>query len=127
MAIEFNGKRNLSEVRIGRELPNAKDVEKKEKVEQQPQVDNKFVKELGEELLASAAVYNVPVKKAGTKIDHEFWGDALKGLNLKDTELAEETTAKVAAMGNTFAILDMEQKMAKSPFMQALNREFGIE
>lgn len=127
MAIEFNGKKNLSEVRIGKELPNAKDVEKKEKVEQQPQVDNKFVKELGEELLASAAMYNVPIRKAGTRIDHEFWGDALKGLNLKDTTLAEETTVKIAQMDNTFAILNMEQKMANSPFIQALNREFGIE
>lgn len=127
MAIEFNGKKNLSEVRIGKELPSAKDVEKKEKVEQQPQVDNKFVKELGEELLASAAMYNVPIRKAGTRIDHEFWGDALKGLNLKDTTLAEETTVKIAQMDNTFAILNMEQKMANSPFIQALNKEFGIE
>lgn len=127
MAIEFNGKKNLSEVRIGKEMSNAKDVEKKEKVEQQPQVDNKFVKELGEELLSSAVMYNVPIRKAGTRIDHEFWGDALKGLNLKDTTLAEETTAKIAQMDNTFAILNMEQKMANSPFIQALNREFGIE
>ena len=127
MAIEFNGKKNLSEVRIGKEMPSAKDVEKKEKVEQQPQVDNRFVKELGEELLASAAMYNVPIRKAGTRIDTEFWGDALKGLNLKDTTLAEETTVKIAEMDNTFAILNMEQKMANSPFMQALNREFGIE
>lgn len=127
MAIEFNGKKNLSEVRIGKEMSSAKDVEKKEKVEQQPQVDNKFVKELGEELLSSAVMYNVPIRKAGTRIDHEFWGDALKGLNLKDTTLAEETTAKIAQMDNTFAILNMEQKMANSPFIQALNREFGIE
>lgn len=127
MAIEFNGKKNLSEVRIGKEMSSTKDVEKKEKVEQQPQVDNKFVKELGEELLSSAVMYNVPIRKAGTRIDHEFWGDALKGLNLKDTTLAEETTVKIAQMDNTFAILNMEQKMANSPFIQALNREFGIE
>ena len=127
MAIEFNGKKNLSEVRIGKEMPKAKDVEKQEKVEKEPQVDNRFVKELGEELLASAAMYNVPIRKAGTRIDPEFWGDALKGLNLKDTTLAEETTAKIAEMDNSFAIMNMEQKMANSPFMQALNREFGIE
>lgn len=127
MAIEFNGKKNLSEVKIGKEMPSAKDVEKKENVEQQPQVDNRFVKELGEELLASAAVYNVPIRKAGTRIDHEFWGDALKGLNLKDTALAEETTVRIAEMDNAFAIMNMEQKMKNSPFMQALNREFGIE
>lgn len=128
MAIEFNGKKNLSEVRIGKEMPKAKDVEKQEKAEVQVQNDNKFVKELGEELLASAAMYNVPLKKAsGIKIDREFWGDALKDLNLKDTELTEETSAQIAKMDNTFAILDMEQKMAKSPFMKALNKEFGIE
>ena len=127
MAIEFNGKKNLSEVKIGKELPSSKNVEKQEKAEQQPQIDNKFIKEFGEELLASTAAYNVPVKKAGIKIDRDFWGDALDGLNLKDTELTEETSSKIAKMDNTFAIMDMERKMANSPFIQALNKEFGIE
>ena len=127
MAIEFNGKKNLSEVRIGKEMPNAKDVEKRENVEQQTQADNKFVKEFGEKLLTSAAAYNIPVKKAGAKIDPEFWGDTIKGLNLKDTALTEETTVGVAEIDNAFAIMDMERKMANSPFIQALNREFGIE
>jgi len=126
MAIEFNGKRNVGNVRIGNEVPKHKEVAKEEKVVEQ-QVDNKFVKELGEELLASAAVINVPVKKvAGEKIDHEFWGDALKGLNLKDTAISEETTKQIARMDETFAMIDMERKMANSPFMQALNKEFGI-
>lgn len=127
MAIEFNRRKNVGDVRIGNELPKAKDLAKEEKVAEQVQIDNKFVKELGDELLASVAAVNVPVKKAGVKIDKEFWGDALNGLNLKDTALSADTTDRIAKMENTFAILDMEQKMAKSPFIQALNREFGIE
>ena len=127
MAIEFNGKKNVGDVRIGKELPKAKDLAREEKVAEQTQLDNKFVKEFGDELLASVAAVNVPVRKSGVGIDNAFWGDALKGLNLKDTTLAEETTVKIAEMDNTFAILNMEQKMANSPFMQALNREFGIE
>ena len=126
MAIEFNRRKNVGEVRIGNELPKAKDLAKEE-VKEQVQIDNKFVKEFGDELLASVAAVNVPVKKSGVKIDKDFWGDALNGLNLKDTTLAKETTERIERMDNTFAILDMEQKMAKSPFIQALNREFGIE
>lgn len=127
MAIEFNGKKNVGDVRIGKELPKAKDLAKEEKVAEQPQLDNKFVKELGDELLASVAAINVPIKKSGVGIDTAFWGDALKGLNLKDTTLSAETTDKLSKIENSFAILDMEVKMAKSPFIQALNREFGIE
>ena len=56
MAIEFNGKGNVNNFRIGKEVPGAKDVQKEEKVEEQKQVaDNKFVKDLGEDLLTSTA------------------------------------------------------------------------
>lgn len=127
MAIEFNNRKNVGDIRIGNEIPKAKDLAKEEKVNEQPQIDNKFVKEFGDELLASVATVNVPVKKSGVKIDKEFWGDALNGLNLKETALSADTTDRIAGIDKTFAILDMEQKMAKSPFIQALNREFGIE
>lgn len=130
MAIEFNGKGNVNNFRIGKEVPGAKDVQKEEKVEEQKQVaDNKFVKDLGEDLLTStaASAYGINfVKPAGVKIDKAFWGDALKGLNLKDTAVSEDTTKGLADIDNTFAILDMERKMASSPFIQALNKEFGI-
>ena len=130
MAIEFNGKGNVNNFRIAKDVEASKEVVREEKVaEQKPVVDNKFVKEVGEELLTSnmASVYGVKVNRgAGEKIDRDFWGDALNGLNLKDTTVAQETVKGVATLGNAFAIADMEQKMAKSPFIQALNREFGI-
>ena len=127
MAIEFNRRKNVGDVRIGNELPKAKELAKEEKVQEQVQVDNKFVKELGDELLASVATVNVPARKTGVKLDKDFWGDALEGLNLKDTALSADTTDRIAGLDKAFAILDMEQKMAKSPFIQALNKEFGIE
>ena len=130
MAIEFNGKGKLNDIRIGKELANAKDTAKEEKVaEQKPIIDNKFVKEVGEDLLTAnlANAYGVKINKgAGEKIDKDFWGDALKGLNLKDTALSAETTKVIGEIDNTFAMIDMENKMAKSPFIQALNKEFGI-
>lgn len=130
MAIEFNGKGNVNNFKIGKELPNAKKAVEEEKVaEQQKVVDNKFVKELGEELLTSTAAtaFGVKINKpAGTKIDKEFWGDALNGLKLKDTALAQDTTKGIAELGNVFAMVDMENKMATSPFIKALNKEFGI-
>lgn len=130
MAIEFNGKRNVNNFRIGKELPNSKEVQKEEKVVEQKQVnDNKFVKDLGEDLLTSttASAYGINfAKPAGTKIDRAFWGDALNGLKLKDTAISKATTEGIADIDNTFAMMDMERKMASSPFMQALNKEFNI-
>ena len=128
MAIEFNGKGKVNNLRIGKELPNSKDVQKEEKVTEQV-VDNKFVKDLGEDLLTqnAASAYGINfTKPAGTKIDKDFWGDALKGLNLKDTAISAATTDGIAELDNNFAIIDMERKMASSPFIQALNKEFGI-
>ena len=131
MAIEFNGKGNVNNFKIGKELPNAKEVGKEEKVaEQKAVVDNKFVKELGEDLLTAnaASIFGVQIKRPqGEKIDKEFWGDALNGLKLKDTELASETAKGIADIDNVFAVADMERKMASSPFIQALNKEFGIK
>ena len=130
MAIEFNGKGNVNNFRIGKDVENAKDVVREKKVqEQKPVVDNKFVKEVGEELLTTnfATAYGVKINKpAGEKIDKDFWGDALKGLNLKDTTITKDTVKGVNELENVFAIADMENKMAKSPFIQALNKEFGI-
>lgn len=131
MAIEFNGRKgNVENLRIGKELPNAKEAAKEEKVAEQKQVvDNKFVKELGEDLLTStaASAYGVKLNKtAGEKIDKAFWGDALNGLKLKDTALAQDTTKGIKELGAVFAMVDMENKMASSPFMKALNKEFGI-
>lgn len=131
MAIEFNGRKgNVENLRIGKDAQNAKNVQKEEQIVEQKQVaDNKFVKELGADLLTStaASAYGINfTKTAGTKIDKEFWGDALNGLKLKDTAIAEDTTKGIAELGTTFAMLDMEAKMAKSPFIQALNKEFGI-
>ena len=130
MAIEFNGKRNVNNLRIGKELPNSKEVQKEEKVVEQKQVnDNKFVKDLGEVLLTSttASAYGInSAKPTGTKIDKAFWGDALNGLKLKDTAVSKETTEGIADIDNTFAMMDMERKMASSPFIQALNKEFNI-
>ncbi len=128
MAIEFNGKGKVNNLRIGKEMPNSKDVQKEEKVTEQV-VDNKFVKDLGEDLLTqnAASAYGINfTKPAGTKIDKDFWGDALKGLNLKDTAISAATTDGIAELDNNFAIIDMERKMASSPFIQALNKEFGI-
>ena len=128
MAIEFNGKGKVNNLRIGKEMPNSKDVQKEEKVTGQV-VDNKFVKDLGEDLLTqnAASAYGINfTKPAGTKIDKDFWGDALKGLNLKDTAISAATTDGIAELDNNFAIIDMERKMASSPFIQALNKEFGI-
>ena len=130
MAIEFNGKRNVNNLRIGKELPNSKEVQKEEKVVEQKQVnDNKFVKDLGEDLLTSttASAYGINfAKPTGTKIHKAFWGDALNGLKLKDTAVSKGTTEGIADIGNTFAMMDMERKMASSPFIQALNKEFNI-
>ena len=130
MAIEFNGKRNVNNLRIAKELPNSKEVQKEEKVVEQKQVnDNKFVKDLGEDLLTSttASAYGINfAKPTGTKIDKAFWGDALNGLKLKDTAVSKETTEGIADIDNTFAMMDMERKMASSPFIQALNKEFNI-
>ena len=130
MAIEFNGKRNVNNLRIGKELPNSKEVQKEEKVVEQKQVnDNKFVKDLGEDLLTSttASAYGINfAKPTGTKIDKAFWGDALNGLKLKDTAVSKETTEGIADIDNTFEMMDMERKMASSPFIQALNKEFNI-
>lgn len=130
MAIEFNGKRNVNNLRIGKELPNSKEIQKEEKVVEQKQVnDNKFVKDLGEDLLTSttASAYGINfAKPTGTKIDKAFWGDALNGLKLKDTAVSKETTEGIADIDNTFAMMDMERKMASSPFIQALNKEFNI-
>lgn len=128
MAIEFNGKGKVNNLRIGKEMPNSKDVQKEEKVTEQV-VDNKFVKDLGEDLLTqtAASAYGINfAKPAGTKIDKAFWGDALKGLNLKDTAISAATTDGIAELDNNFAMIDMERKMASSPFIQALNEEFGI-
>ena len=127
MAIEFNGKGKVNN--FGRiELP--KDLQKEENVAEQPQiVDNKFVKDLGEDLLTSTAanVYGINFTKAsGIKIDKDFWGDALDGLKLKDTVLSDNTTKEIAELDNAFLMFDMERQIAKSPFMQALNDEFGI-
>lgn len=130
MAIEFNGKGKLNDFRIGKDVAKSKDVAKEEKVVEQKQViDNKFVKEVGADLLTAnlANAYGVKINKvAGERIDKEFWGDTLKGLNLKDTALSPETEKVIGEIDNTFAILDMERKMANSPFMKALNKEFGI-
>ena len=40
MAIEFNNRKNVGDVRIGNEMPKAKDLAKEEKVNEQPQIDN---------------------------------------------------------------------------------------
>ena len=128
MAIEFNGKGKVNNLRIGKEMPNSKDVQKEEKVTEQV-VDNKFVKDLGEDLLTqtAASAYGINfAKPAGTKIDKAFWGDALKGLNLKNTAISAATTDGIAELDNNFAMIDMERKMASSPFIQALNKEFEI-
>ncbi len=128
MAIEFNGKGKVNNLRIGKEMPNSKDVQKEEKVTEQV-VDNKFVKDLGEDLLTqtAASAYGINfAKPTGTKIDKAFWGDALKGLNLKDTAISAATTDGIAELDNNFAMIDMERKMASSPFIQALNKEFEI-
>ena len=128
MAIEFNGKGKVNNLRIGKEMPNSKDVQKEEKVTEQV-VDNKFVKDLGEDLLTqtAASAYGINfAKPAGTKIDKAFWGDALKGLNLKDTAISAATADGIAELDNNFAMIDMERKMASSPFIQALNKEFEI-
>ena len=129
MAIEFNGKGKVNDFRIGKDFKGAKEVAPEEKaVEQKSVVDNKFVKELGDELLTANAAAFVKVEKhQGEKIDKDFWGEALKGLNLKDTEIAQETAKGIADIDNVFAVADMERKMAASPFMKALNKEFGIE
>ena len=130
MAIEFNGKGNVNNFRIGKDMPGSKDVQKEEKVVEQKQVsDNKFVKDLGEDLLTTtaASAYGINfAKPTGTKIDKAFWGDALKGLNLKDTAISTATTEGIVDLDNEFAMIDMERKMASSPFIQALNEEFGI-
>ena len=128
MAIEFNGKGKVNNLRIGKEMPNSKDVQKEEKVTKQV-VDNKFVKDLGEDLLTqtAASAYGINfAKPTGTKIDKAFWGDALKGLNLKDTAISAATTDGIAELDNNFAMIDMERKMASSPFIKALNKEFEI-
>ncbi|MBQ8167795.1 hypothetical protein IJZ97_00040 [bacterium] len=130
MAIEFNGKGNVNNFKIGKNLEKAKDVVREENVtEEKPVVDNKFVKEVGEKLLTAnfANTYGIKINKpAGEKIDKDFWGDALNDLNLKDTTIAQGTVKGIAELGTAFAIADMENKMAKSPFIQALNKEFGI-
>ncbi len=130
MAIEFNGKRNVNHFGIGKDVSGSKNVQKEEKAAEQKSVsDNKFVKDLGEDLLTSttASAYGINfTKTAGTKIDNAFWGDALKGLKLKDTTLSPATTEGIAELDNEFAMIDMERKMASSPFIQALNEEFGI-
>ena len=129
MAIEFNGKGKVNDFRIGKDFKGAKEAAPEERVAEQNVVaDNKFVKELGDELLTANAAAFVKVEKhQGEKIDRDFWGDALKGLNLKDTEIAQETAKGIADIDNVFAVADMERKMAASPFIKALNREFGIE
>ena len=129
MAIEFNGKRNVENFKIGGELPKQKEAVKQEQVaEKQVILDNKFVKELGEDLLTAnvASALGVSINKSGTQIDKEFWGDALNGLQLKDITLAKDTTKGIKEMDNVFALIDMENKMAQSPFMKALNKEFDI-
>lgn len=131
MAIEFNGKgKNIQDLRIQKGLPNHKEVAKEETIkEQAPVIDNKFVKEMGEDLLASNAATAFGInfnKTAGTKIDKEFWGDALNGLKLKETVVSADTTKKIVELGDMFAMVDMENKMASSTFMKALNKEFNI-
>ena len=132
MAIEFNGKKDVQNLQqIGSELPAKKKVKAEEtETEKQVEIDNRFVKELGEELLTANLASQYGVKfgsRQGTKIDKEFWGDALDGLNLKDTAIAANTEKGIHNIINEFAIMDMEQKMKNSPFMKALNKEFGIE
>ena len=133
MAIEFNGKKDVNNLQqIGSELPQKKNLKPEEvEVEKQVEIDNKFVKEFGDELLTAnlANQYGVKItaKQTETKIDKDFWGDTLDGLNLKDTAIAENTHKGINNIANQFAILDMEQKMTNSPFMKALNKEFGIE
>lgn len=131
MAVEFNGKGNVNNFKIGKDVPKSESVKREEQViEQEQSVDNKFVKELGRDLLNAniANLYGANfTKQAGEKIDREFWGEALKGLNLKETAINSETTRGIAEIDRNFAIIDMEEKMAKSPFIQALNKEFGID
>lgn len=125
MAIEFNGKK-VNNFRLGSELPKSKEVQKEEKaVEEKKVADNKFVKELGDDLLTSIRPYEVRISQ-GISIDKSFWGDALKGLKLKETSLTKSTEKGIAELGNVFAAMDMEDKMAKSPFMKALNKEFDL-
>ncbi len=125
MAIEFNGKK-VNNFRLGNELPKSKEVQKEEKaVEEKKIADNKFVKELGDDLLTSVRPYEVRISQ-GISIDKSFWGDALKGLKLKETSLTKSTEKGIAELGNVFAAMDMEDKMAKSPFMKALNKEFDL-
>ena len=129
MAIEFNKAGKLNEIKVGNDLAGSKKAEKEEKALEQEQVfDNKFVKEIGEDLLTAnvASAYGVKLNKVGgAKIDKEFWGDAIKDLNLKDTTLSEDTTDGIAGLSTTFAMLDMQNKMEQSPFIKALNKEFG--
>lgn len=125
MAIDFNGKK-VNNFRLGNELPKSKEVQKEEKaVEEKKIADNKFVKELGDDLLTSVRPYEVRISQ-GISIDKSFWGDALKGLKLKETSLTKSTEKGIAELGNVFAAMDMEDKMAKSPFMKALNKEFDL-
>lgn len=130
MAIEFNKAGKLNDIKIGKDLANSKQAQKEEKVEEQVTVfDNKFVKEVGEDLLTAnlANIYGVKINKnEGEKIDPEFWGDALDGLNLKDTALSPNTKMGIGDLDNTFAMIDMQNKMEQSPFMKALNKEFEI-
>ena len=67
MAIEFNGKRNVNNFKIGKEMPNSKDVQKEEKVtEQQQVVDNKFVPKM-QQVLTALILQNQQAQKL-TKI-----------------------------------------------------------
>src|SRR5699024_6260865 len=115
---------------IGKELPNTKDVQKEEKaVEQKQVVDNKFVKDLGEDLLTStaASAYGVNfTKSAGAKIDKDIWGDALNGLKLKNTAVSQETEKGIAKLDNILVIANIERKMSASPFIQALHKQFWM-
>ena len=125
MAVEFNGKK-VNNFRVGNELHKAKEVRKEEKaVEEKAISDNRFVKELGDELLTAVRPYEVKVSQ-GISIDKGFWGDALKDLKLKETSVTKSTEKGIAELGNVFAVIDMENKMAKSPFMKVLNNEFGL-
>lgn len=130
MAIEFGKNSNLNQIRIDKDKNPEKKVEKEEIVEEQaPILDNTFVKEMGDDLLTAnpATFYGVKINKPqGVGIDKEFWGDALDGLNLQDTEITNTTVQGISSLDNTFAILDMKNKMDNSKFMKALNKEFGI-
>ena len=132
--VSINGKGNVNLFTSGKNVvPNdlkaAKEVKENSVINAKTITDNRFVKDLDKDLLTSniASAYGVNLAKpVGEKIDKDFWGDALKGLKIVNTELNKNTVNEIKNLDNEFAQISMKNEMDKSPFINKLNEEFGI-